>query len=88
MGFQHGFRQVFRKYLISRTQDDCALDRVFEFTDVAWPVIADQKLLCFRGDSHNFAVALVGILCCEIDCQHGNIVLTVAEGGHVKLDDV
>ena len=87
-GFEQRFRQIFTENVFSATHYDCAFDGIFEFAHVAGPIVSLQQLLRCRRNSHNPAIALIGILRRKVVGQHRNVFDATAQGGHFQFDNV
>ena len=67
------FWKVFKKNLSSRTEYDRVLDRIFQFSNVAGPVIAKETVGTLLGEASYEALVLPAIDLCEMPGQRWNI---------------
>ena len=71
-----------------RGEHDAALDGVFQFADVAGPLVIDQGAQGVGGELARGEAVLVGVELEEVLGQQGNVFAAGAQRGQVHGDDV
>ena len=71
-----------------RGEHDAALDGVFQFADVAGPLVIDQGAQGVGGELARGEAVLVGVEVEEVLRQQGNVFAAGAQRGQVHGDDV
>ena len=69
-------------------EDGGALEGIFEFADVAWPVVAFHEGAGVFGEAEARVVAFFGEAVDEEAGEEGDVFGALAEGGEVEADDV
>ena len=69
-------------------EDDGALDDVFQFADVAAPMVAEHGPHGAVGDAVDFLAHVARVFGEEVMHQKRDVLLALAQGGKLKFDDV
>ena len=73
-------RKAFHREFIRRFDDECVLNHVLEFSDVAWPAMGFQELHRCCRETRNVLPVMKVELIDEVLGEHFDIVLPVPQG--------
>ena len=87
-GIDDGFRKVLRLDEVSVAEDDGALDGVFEFTDVAGPVVEAEAAFGVGGEAFDLTAGADGGAAERSSGRGEDVFGALAEGRDAEGDDV
>src|ERR1035437_3824226 len=72
----------------SLREDRCPLNHVFEFADIAWPMVTHHHIQCRSGYPFYILVILIGISINEIISQRNDVGTALAQWRNYDGEDV